>query len=73
MGHWAEVCPTLDARLRDRLAMGTRWTPLGAHAGPLDTQRMGLPVAVAVPNDDSSSSGHESTPLEKGETPAGTE
>jgi len=73
MGHWAEVCPTLDARLRDRLAMATRWSPLGAHAGPLGTQRIYRPEAVAVPNDDSSSSGDESTPLEKGETPAGPE
>jgi len=73
VGHWAEVCPTLDARLRDRLAMATRWSPLGAHSGSRETQRMGRRVAVAVPNDDSSSGGDESTPLEKGEPSAGPE
>jgi len=30
-------------------------------------------VAVAIPKEDSSSSGDESTPLEKGERPAGPE
>jgi len=73
MGHWAEVCPDLDARLRDRLAFASRWSPLGEPSGSRDTQRMGLRVAVAIPNDDSSSSGNESTMLEKGEPPAGPE
>jgi len=73
MGHWAEVCSTLDARLRDRLAMASRWSPLGVPSGSLDTQRMGRRVAFSIPNDDSSSSGEESTPLEKGKPPAGTE
>jgi len=34
---------------------------------------MGRRVAVAVPNHEFSSSGDESTPLEKGEPPAGPE
>jgi len=34
---------------------------------------MGRRAAVAIPNEDSSSSGDESTPLEKGEPPAGPE
>jgi len=67
------VCPTLDARLRDRLAAASRWSPLGAHAGPRDTQRTGRRVAVALPNEDSSSSGDESTPIEKGKPRAGPE
>jgi len=71
--HWAEVCPTLDARLRDRLAAVMRWSPLWAPSGSRDTQRMGRRVAVANPNEDSSSSGDESTPLEKGEPRAGSE
>jgi len=70
VGHWAEVCPTLDARLRDRLAMASRWSPLWAPSGSRDTQRMGRRVAVAIPNEDSSSSGDQSTPLEKGEPQA---
>jgi len=37
VGHWAEVCPTLHARLRDRLAKATRWSPLGAPSGSRDT------------------------------------
>jgi len=71
VGHWAEVCPTLDARSRDRLAAAMRWSPLGPPPGSRDTQRMGRRVAVATPNEDSSSSGDESTPLEKGEPRAG--
>jgi len=73
VGHWAEVCPTLDARLRDRLAAAMSWSPLGAPSGSHDTQRMGRRVAVATPNEDSSSSGEESTLLEKGEPRAGPE
>ena len=73
VGHWAEMCPTLDARLRDRLAAALRWSPLGAPLGSRDTQRMGRRVAVATPNEDSSSSGDESTPLEKGEPRAASE
>jgi len=67
VGHWAEVCPTLDGRLRDRLAMASRWSPLGTLSGSRDTQRAGRRVAVATPNEDSSANGEESTPLEKGE------
>jgi len=67
VGHWAEVCPNLDARLRDRVAMASRWSPLGKPSGSRDTQRMGRRVAVAIPNEDSSSSGEESMPIEKGE------
>jgi len=70
VGHWAEVCPTLDVRLRDRLAISSRWSPLGAPSGSRDTQRMGRRDAVAIPNEDSSSSGEESTPLEKGKPQA---
>jgi len=73
VSHWAEVRPTLDARLRDRLAAAMRWSPLWAPSGSRDTQRMGRRVAVATPNEDSSSSGDESTPLEKGEPRAGSE
>ena len=65
------MCPALDARLRDRLAKASRWSSLGALSGSRDTQRMGRRVAVATPKDNSSSSGDESTPLEKGEPPAG--
>jgi len=71
--HWGEVCPTLHARLRDRLAMALRWSPLGEPSGSRDTQRMGRRLVVAIPHDDSSSSGEESTPLEKGEPLAGPE
>jgi len=53
--------------------MAFRYSPLGAHSGPRDTQRMGRLGAVAAPNDDSSSSGDESRPLEKGEPSAGQE
>ena len=49
VGYWAEVCPTLDARLSDRLAASLRWCPLGAPSGSRDTQRMGRRVAVAPP------------------------
>jgi len=73
VGHWAEVCPTLDARVRDRLAAAMRWSPLGLPSGSRDYQQMGRRVAVATPNEDSSSSGDESTPLEKGEPRAGPE
>jgi len=73
LGHWAEVCPTLDARLRDRLAAVLRWSPLGAPSAARDTQQMGRRVAVATPNEDSSSSGDESTPLENGEPRAESE
>jgi len=68
VGHWAEVCPTLDTRLRDRLAAAMRWSPLGAHSGSYDTKRMGRQVAFATPNKDSISSGDVSAPLEKGES-----
>jgi len=54
VGHWAEVCPTLDARLRDRLAATMRWSPHGAPSGSRETQRMGRLVAAATPNEDSS-------------------
>jgi len=67
VGHWAEVCPDLDARLRDRLAIASRWSPLGTSSGSSDTQRAGRRVAVAPNKEKSSSSGEESTPLEKGE------
>jgi len=67
VGHWAEVCPDLDARPRDRLAIASRWYSLGTSSGSRDTQRAGRRVAVATPKEDSSSSGEESTPLEKGE------
>jgi len=61
------VCPDLDARLRDRLAIAVRWSPLRTFSGSRDTQRTGRRVAVAAPDEDSSSNGEESTPLEKGE------
>ena len=67
VGHGAEVCPDLDARLRDRLAIASRWSPLGTSPGSHDTQRAGRRVAVSTPKEDSSSSGENSTPLEKGE------
>jgi len=67
VGHWAEVCPELEARLRHRLAIASRWSPLGTSSGSRDTQRAGRRVAVATSNEDSRSSGEESTPLEKGE------
>jgi len=67
MGHWAEVCPDLDARLRGRLAIASRWSPLGTSSGSRGVQLTGRRVAVATPDEDSSSSGEESTPLEKGE------
>jgi len=54
MSHCADVCPTLDARLRDRLAMASRWSPLWASSGSRDPQRMGRRVAVAILNDESS-------------------
>jgi len=73
VGHCAEVCPILDARLRDRLAAAMRWSPLGAPSGSRDTQRMGRRVAVATRNEDASSRGDESTPLEKREPRAGSE
>jgi len=65
------VCSTLDARLRDRLAMARRWSSLGAPLRSRDTQRMGRREAVATPKDCFSSRGDESRPLEKGEPPAG--
>jgi len=67
------VGPTLDARLRDRLAMASHWSALGAPSGSREAQRMGRRVAVAIPDEDSNSSGDESTPLEKGEPLAGPE
>jgi len=67
VGHWAEVYPDVDARLRDRLATSSRWSPLGTALGSRDTQRTGRRVAVAIPDEESGSSGGESTPLEKGE------
>jgi len=67
VGHWAEVCPDLDARLRDRLAIASRWSPLGTPSGSRDTQRAGRRVAFATPHEDFSSSGEKSTPLKKGE------
>jgi len=62
------VCPDLDVRLRHRLAQASRWSPLGTPSGSRDTQRTGRQVAVAIPDEKSSSSGEESTPLEKGES-----
>jgi len=73
VSHWAEVCPALDARLRDRLAAAMRWSSFGPPSGSRDNQRIGRRVAVATPNEDSSSSGDESTQLEKGEPRAGPE
>jgi len=67
VGHWAEVCPDFDARLRDRLAIASRWSPLGTSSGSRDTPRAGRRVAVATFHEEFSSSGEESTPLEKGE------
>jgi len=67
VGHWAEVCPDLDARLRDRLATASRWFHLGAASGSRDTPRAGRRVAVAIPNEESSSSVEMLTPLEKEE------
>jgi len=67
------VCPTLYARLRDRLARDSRWSPLGAASGSRDAKRMGRRMAVAIFDKDFSSSGDESTPLEKGEPLAGPE
>ena len=67
------MCPTLDARLRDRLAAAMRLSPLGPPSGSHDTLRMGRRVAVATPSEDSSSNGDELTPLEKGEPRAGPE
>jgi len=67
VGHGAEVCPDWDARLRDRLAIASRWCPLGTSFGSHDTPRTGRRVAVAIPNEESSSSGEELTPLEKRE------
>jgi len=67
VSHWAEVCPDLDARLRDRLAIASRWSPLGTSSGSRDTPRAGRREAVATPHEDSSTSAQESTPLEKGE------
>jgi len=64
VGHWAEECPILDARIRDRLAMASRWSPLGAPSSSRDAQRMGRRVAVAIPQEHSSSNRDESTPLE---------
>ena len=57
VGHWVEVCPNLDAGLRDRLAMASRCSPLGTPSGSLHTQRMGRRVAIANSNEDSRSSG----------------
>jgi len=67
------VCPVLYTRLRDRLAAAMRWSPLGAPSGSSDTERLGRRVAVANPSEDSSSSGDESTPLEKWEPRAESE
>ena len=50
-----------------------RWSPLGAPSGSRNTQRMGRRVAVAIPYEDSCSSGDESTPLENAEPRAGYE
>jgi len=50
VSHWAEVCPDLDARLRDRLAIASWWSPLGTSWGSSDTQRAGRRVAVATPD-----------------------
>jgi len=65
-GHWAAVCPDLDARLRDRLTIASRWSPFGTSSGSHDTQLTGRRVAVAIPDEDSSSICEQSTPLEKG-------
>jgi len=37
--------------------MASLWTSLGTPSGSRGTQRMGRPVAVATPNEDSSLSG----------------
>jgi len=52
--HRADVCPDSDARLRDRLAIASRWSPLGTSLGSRDTERVGRRVAVATPHEDSS-------------------
>jgi len=67
MGHWAEVCPNLDARRRERLAMASRWSPLRTSLGSRDILRTGPRVAMATPDEETSSSGEESTSLEKEE------
>jgi len=67
VGHWAEVCPDLDASLRDQFAIASRWSSLGTPWGSRDTRRAGRRVAVATPHEDSSSTSEESTTLEKGE------
>jgi len=54
VGHWAEVCPDLDARLRDRLAIASRWCPLGTSSGLRGTPRAGRRVAVATLDEESS-------------------
>ena len=71
--HWAEACPTLDARLRERLAGMFRWSPTPAVPSQSGYKRTGLRVAVTNPEDEASSSGCESTPLEERELPPGSE
>ena len=64
------MCLNLEARLRDRLTMASRWFPIGAPSGFCDTQRMGRRRAGALPNEDSSSSADQPAPLDKGELQA---
>jgi len=57
----------VDARLRNRLAIASRWSPLGTSSGSRDVQLTGRREAFATPDEDFSSNGEDSTPLEKGE------
>jgi len=66
-GHWQEKCPTLDPRLRARLAQNSRWAKdMSRPAGFQKSTRPNGPPFVATAGDNESSSGSES-PLEKGE------
>jgi len=71
VGHRAEVCPTLDLRLRERFSRTGRMSPLRTTPVPRGAPRMARWVAIATTKDRSSSSGDASAPLEKGEPPAG--
>jgi len=66
-GHWAEKCPTLDPRLRARLAQNSRWAKDKSRPARFQksTRPTGPPV-VTTAGDNESSSGSESS-LEKGE------
>ena len=66
-GHWAEKCPTLDPRLRARLAQNSRWAKDKSRPARFQkrTRPTGPPV-VTTAGDNESSSGSDSS-LEKGE------